>query len=243
MEQKMSVLTIGQEEIKKLKSRGWLYNKGTDAFSARIITVNGKVNSKQLVAVAEAAEKYGVGQITFTSRQTMEVLGVSLSKIDDFEKIISAAGLSIGGTGPKVRPITACKGTVCPRGLIDTFSLSEKIHHEYYVKWHDVQLPGKFKIGVGGCPNNCIKPDLNDLGVIGTVASDGTHAFKISLGGHWGKSGAPGTFLSMLFFSEEEVLEYIGKVLSFYRDNGESGERFFKTLARIGFDKAVEMIG
>lgn len=239
----MPAVNIEQEEIRKFKSRGWLYNKGTDAFSARIITVNGKVNSGQLVSVARAAEKYGAGQITFTSRQTMEVLGVPVGKMEDFEKEIRRAGLSIGGTGAKVRPITACKGTVCPRGLVDTFSLSERIHHEFYVKWHDVQLPGKFKIGVGGCPNNCIKPDLNDLGVIGTVASDGTHAFKISLGGHWGKSGAPGTYLSKLFFSEEEVLEYIGKVLSFYRDNGEAGERFFKTLARIGFDKAVEMIG
>ena len=30
-----------------------------------------------------------------------------------------------------------------------------------------VKLPHKFKIAVGGCPNNCVKPDLNDLGVIG----------------------------------------------------------------------------
>ena len=30
-----------------------------------------------------------------------------------------------------------------------------------------VVLPHKFKIAVGGCPNNCVKPDLNDLGVIG----------------------------------------------------------------------------
>ena len=28
-------------------------------------------------------------------------------------------------------------------------------------------LPHKFKIAVGGCPNNCVKPDLNDLGVVG----------------------------------------------------------------------------
>ncbi len=28
-------------------------------------------------------------------------------------------------------------------------------------------LPHKFKIAVGGCPNNCVKPDLNDLGIIG----------------------------------------------------------------------------
>ena len=28
-------------------------------------------------------------------------------------------------------------------------------------------LPHKFKIAVGGCPNNCVKPNLNDLGIIG----------------------------------------------------------------------------
>ncbi len=33
--------------------------------------------------------------------------------------------------------------------------------------YHDVTLPHKFKIAVGGCPNNCVKPDLNDLGIVG----------------------------------------------------------------------------
>src|SRR5699024_9405601 len=33
--------------------------------------------------------------------------------------------------------------------------------------YRQVQLPHKFKIAVGGCPNNCVKPDLNDLGIIG----------------------------------------------------------------------------
>ena len=32
---------------------------------------------------------------------------------------------------------------------------------------HDVSLPHKFKIAVGGCPNNCVKPSLNDIGIIG----------------------------------------------------------------------------
>lgn len=37
----------------------------------------------------------------------------------------------------------------------------------FYTGYHDVSLPHKFKIAVGGCPNNCVKPDLNDLGIIG----------------------------------------------------------------------------
>lgn len=235
--------TLTPEEIKKLKGKGWLHNKGTDAFSARVITVNGKVSADQLQAVAEAARKYGSGEVTFTSRQTMEVLGVGIDSIDAFEAAVAEAGMSIGGTGPRVRPITACKGTVCPRGLIDTFSISQKIHERFYVGWHGITLPGKFKIGVGGCPNNCIKPNLNDLGVTGVVLSDGQRGYRITLGGHWGRTGDAGIPVERIFDDEEQTLAFIERVLEFYRDNGQPGERFFKTLERIGFDTAIGMIG
>lgn len=75
--------------------------------------------------------------------------------------------MSCGGTGSKVRPVVSCKGTTCQYGLIDTFALSEEIHHRFYEGYRQVKLPHKFKIAVGGCPNNCVKPDLNDLGIIG----------------------------------------------------------------------------
>ena len=61
----------------------------------------------------------------------------------------------------------SCKGTTCQYGLIDTFDLSEKLHERFYVGYHGVELPHKFKIAVGGCPNMCVKPDLNDLGIVG----------------------------------------------------------------------------
>lgn len=235
--------TLTPEEIKAFKGKGWLHNKGTDSFSARVITVNGKVSADQLQAVADAARKFGSGEVTFTSRQTIEVLGVPAGSTDAFEAAIVAAGMSIGGTGPRVRPITACKGTVCPRGLIDTFSISQKIHERFYIGWHGVTLPGKFKIGVGGCPNNCIKPNLNDLGVTGVALPDGNCRYRITLGGHWGKVGGAGTLVEKVFEDEEGVLSFIERVLVFYRDNGQDGERFFKTLDRIGFETSLEMIG
>ena len=66
-----------------------------------------------------------------------------------------------------MRPVVSCKGTTCQYGLIDTFALSEKLHQRFYVGYHGVELPHKFKIAVGGCPNMCVKPDLNDLGIVG----------------------------------------------------------------------------
>ncbi|NLM75252.1 MAG: 4Fe-4S dicluster domain-containing protein [Clostridiaceae bacterium] len=163
----MANLKVTAEDEKRVKALGFLRNKGTDNFSGRIITVNGKITAAQNKCLSEAAELYGNGNITFTSRLTIEVQGIPYDKIEDFRAYIAKEGLVTGGTGSKVRPIVCCKGTTCQYGLIDTFGLSEKIHEEFYNGYADVKLPHKFKIGIGGCPNNCIKPDLNDLGIIG----------------------------------------------------------------------------
>lgn len=161
--------TLKPEDIMRVKGLGFLNNKGTDCFNGRVLTTNGKVTAKQAMTVAEAAEKYGNGDVEFTSRQTIEVRGIHYNNIEAFRAYIAQAGLETGGTGPLVRPIVSCKGTTCQYGLIDTFDISEKIHHKFYKGYHSVKLPHKFKIAVGGCPNNCVKPTINDLGIIGAM--------------------------------------------------------------------------
>lgn len=225
--------TISMDDVKCVKGKGFLHNKGTDCFSARIVTVNGKITSAQVRALADLSDTYGNGVVTFTTRQSVEMQGIPFAQIPAFTDAVKAMGLFVGGTGPKVRPVVACKGTTCPCGLIDTFALSAAIHKRFYEGWHDVALPGKFKIAVGGCPNNCVKPDLNDLGVVGCVLPGGARGYKVTLGGHWGRTGGAGT-VAATFATPDEVLAYIEKVLVFYRDHGEKGERFFKTLARLG---------
>lgn len=165
----MTILKVTQEEEKKVKGLGFLRNKGTDNFSGRVITINGKITVAQQKCIAEAAEKFGNGNVLFTTRLTIECPGIPYDKIEDFREYIAKEGLVTGGTGSKVRPVVSCKGTTCQYGLIDTYALSEDIHETFYNGYKDIRLPHKFKIAVGGCPNNCVKPDLNDLGVIGQL--------------------------------------------------------------------------
>ena len=156
------------EEIARVKALGCLWDKRSqDIFNVRVITINGKITSDQHIAVAEAARKFGSGEVTMTTRLTLEIQGVPFDNIEPLREYLAQYGLQTGGTGSKVRPVVSCKGTTCQYGLIDTFALSEKIHQLYYVGYHEVKLPHKFKIAVGGCPNNCVKPDLNDLGIVG----------------------------------------------------------------------------
>ena len=159
---------IQAEEITRVKGLGFLWDKTTpDCFNGRVITRNGKMTAKELAAVAEAAEKFGNGQVALTVRLTAEIQKVPFENIEPLREFLKERGLETGGTGAKVRPVVSCKGTTCQYGLIDTFALSEAIHKRFYEGWHDVKLPHKFKIAVGGCPNNCVKPDLNDLGIVG----------------------------------------------------------------------------
>jgi dissimilatory sulfite reductase (desulfoviridin) alpha/beta subunit len=160
-------MAIHPDDIKRVKGLGCLQNKGTDCFNIRVLTVNGKLTAQQTKVLAEAAEKYGSGELTFTTRMTVEVKGVHYDNIDAFREYIGKAGLISGGTGPLVRPVVSCKGTTCQFGLYDTFALAEEIHNRFYLGYHSVKLPHKFKIACGGCPNNCVKPDLNDLGIVG----------------------------------------------------------------------------
>ncbi len=286
----MAALTVSPTDEKRVKALGFLSNKGTDNFSGRIITVNGKITAAQQQCIAEAAEKFGNGNITFTTRLTIEVQGIPYDKIEDFRACIAREGLVTGGTGSLVRPVVACKGTTCQYGLLDSFALSEEIHHRFYEGYHTVRLPHKFKIAVGGCPNNCVKPDLNDLGIIGqripnldpdecngckkcgvvqacpmgaATLSDGvaeidksicnncgrcvdkchfdamdggTYGYKIYIGGRWGKKVAQGRALSKVFTDKEEALNVIEKAILLFREQGKTGERFAKTIERLGFE-------
>ena len=292
----MATLTISQEDEKRVKAMGFLSNKGTDNFSARIITVNGKITAAQQRCIADAAEKYGNGTVTYTTRLTVEVPGIPYEKIDEFQQFIAKEGLVTGGTGSQVRPVVSCKGTTCQYGLLDSFGISEEIHKRFYEGYHGVKLPHKFKIAVGGCPNNCVKPDLNDLGIIGqrvpnfdedscngckkcTVEAvcpvkaakvvdglleinkdicnncgrcigscrfdaieDGTYGYKIYIGGRWGKKIAQGRALGKIFTSKEEALDVIEKAILLFREQGETGERFARTIERLGFENVEKQL-
>ena len=159
---------VSKEEETRVKALGFLKDKRTpDKFNGRVITRNGKITAAEARTIAEAAELYGSGEVTMTSRLTMEIQGVPFDNIEPLREYLMQAGLETGGTGSKVRPVVSCKGTTCQYGLIDTFALSEEIHERFFHGYSSVKLPHKFKIAVGGCPNNCVKPDLNDLGIIG----------------------------------------------------------------------------
>lgn len=158
---------LSTEDITKVKSQGFLLNRGTDLFSGRIIAPGSVFTFEDFKNISIMAEKFGNGKVLCTARQSVEIPGIPFEKIDEIKKFAIEHNLKFGGTGNKIRPIAACKGTTCIYGNCDTQALATEIYEKYYLGWSGVSLPHKFKITVGGCPNSCMKPSLNDFGVEG----------------------------------------------------------------------------
>lgn len=164
----MAKITAAQ--IAEVKGKGFLINRGTENFSGRILAAGTVYSAKDMQVITDIAEKFGNGNLVCTTRLTIEIQGIAYENIPLAVEYAQAHGLSFGGTGAKIRPVTACKGTTCIYGNYDTQAMAKKIHEDYYIGWGDVSLPHKFKIAVGGCPNSCLKPSLNDFGIEGHKA-------------------------------------------------------------------------
>ncbi|CVK20503.1 MULTISPECIES: 4Fe-4S binding protein [Sporomusa] len=157
---------MAQVDYKALKKGGFMRQIQKDRFSLRLRIVGGQIKAGQLKKVYEIAEQYGQGYVHMTSRQSIEIPFVKLEDIEVIKKELHEAGLQPGACGPRVRTITACQGSaVCPSGNIDTAALAQEFDKRYYAR----ELPHKFKLGITGCSNNCLKAEENDLGVKGGI--------------------------------------------------------------------------
>jgi dissimilatory sulfite reductase (desulfoviridin) alpha/beta subunit len=151
-------------DYKALKCGGFMRQVQKNNFSLRLKVVGGNLTANQLQTIAEISRKYGDGHVHLTSRQGVEIPFVKLADVEEVRDALKAGGVHTGVCGPRVRTVTACQGGgICPSGCIDTYPLALEISERYFGR----ELAHKFKFGVTGCANNCLKAEENDLGVKG----------------------------------------------------------------------------
>jgi dissimilatory sulfite reductase (desulfoviridin) alpha/beta subunit len=154
-------------DYKALKNGGFMRQKQKNHFSLRLKVVGGNLTAGQLAAIAEIAKRYGDGYVHLTSRQGVEIPFIKLNDVETVKADLLEGGVFTGVCGPRVRTVTACQGSgICPSGCIDTYPLAAEISDRYFGR----ELPHKFKFGVTGCANNCLKAEENDLGIKGGYA-------------------------------------------------------------------------
>ena len=154
-------------------------------------------------------------------------------------------------------------------------------------------MPHKFKFGVTGCPNNCLKAEENDMGVKGCMVTrwnaeacvfcgacervcrrkaiaisdgaitvdetlcnhcgrcvrackkgawEGESGYLVSFGGTFGNNIQKGKAILPIIRDKETLFRVADAAIDYFAEHAQKGERFAKTLERLGWDGLREKV-
>ncbi len=185
----------------------------------------GVVAPDELRKLADVAEKYGAAALKVTSAARIAVVGL---REEDLDAVWSDLGMSPGAAvGICVRSIKACPGTTfCRLGQQDSLGVGMKLDEKY----HGLELPGKTKIGVSGCMNQCAETCIKDIALVGKK-----NGWTVMVGGSGsGKPRLADTLAEGL--NTEEALVLVDRIVDYYREQAKPMERMGRMIDRLGLE-------
>jgi NAD(P)H-nitrite reductase large subunit len=211
---------------KDLLEKGAVLQRDKETYAVVPHMPGGLVTPAALRKIADVAEKYNAQALKLTSAQRLALVGL---KEEDLDNVWQDLGMKPSAAiGLCVRSIKFCPGTTfCKRGQQDSVGLGLKLDERY----HGLELPSKFKMGVSGCANSCGENHFRDVGVMGTPKG-----FRLMAGGN---GGVTPRIAQTLYdgLDEEQVMEKIDKIIKVYAEGAKKHERLGKFIERIGLEE------
>ena len=186
----------------------------------------GVIKPETLRKLADVAEKYKAQALKITSAARIAIVGVQQQ---DVESIWTELAMSPGAAvGLCVRSVKACPGTTfCKRGQQDSLTVGLELDRKY----HGTELPGKLKIGVSGCPNQCAETCIKDIGLVGTLKG-----WRVLAGGNGGARPRLAQEVAR-DLSTEQALDTIDKIVEFYKSNGKKRQRLGAMMGKMSIEE------
>ncbi|MDD2553196.1 MAG: NAD(P)/FAD-dependent oxidoreductase [Desulfotomaculaceae bacterium] len=211
---------------KDLLDKGAVLQRDKETYAVVPHMPGGLVTPAALRKIADVAEKYNAQALKLTSAQRLAIVGL---KEEDLDNVWQDLGIKPGAAiGLCVRSIKFCPGTTfCKRGQQDSVGLGLKLDERY----HGLELPSKFKMGVSGCANSCGENHFRDVGVMGMPKG-----FRLMVGGN---GGVVPRIAQTIYdgLDEEQVLKKIDKIVKVYTEGAKKRERLGKFIERIGLEE------
>ncbi|MGM0950902.1 MAG: NADPH-nitrite reductase [Bacillota bacterium] len=191
----------------------------------------GVTNSTDLRKIADVVDKYEIPLVKMTGGQRIDLIGV---KKEDLPRVWKDLDMPSGyAYGKTLRTVKTCVGEqFCRFGTQDSMALGIALEK----KFEGLNTPHKVKMAVSACPRNCAESGIKDLGVVGI---DG--GWELYVGGNGGTHLRAGDLL-MKVKTNEEVLEYAGAYLQYYRETANYLERTSAWLERVGLSHVQSVL-
>jgi len=191
-------------------------------YSLRLCLNQGELTPGMMKRVMEVMIKFDLSALRATTGQRMNLEGIAKDRLDE---VVTALGSAVPMCPPGV---AVCPGGgVCKYGMQETRALGNKLLAT--IK-ENAPYPFKIKSGVSGCKMGCGLSFVRDIGLVGSAKG-----WELYFGGSAMSKANVGIQLGSEL-SEGQVLEMVGKALSYYKENGKKRERIGSMVQRIGHD-------
>jgi len=207
-------------KFRSLRLRNGLYME-LHAHMLRVAIPYGTLNTTQLRALADVADKYDRGFGHFTTRQNIQYNWIELSEIANLLRELSSVGLhAIQTSGKATRNITADPLSGLTEGEIaDARPYCELIRRWFNLHPEFSWLPGKFKIAVNGAKLDETALRVHDLGLRLVRNSEGELGFTVYVGGGLGAAAMVAAETAS-FVPVEDILSYLESAMRIYNLKG-----------------------
>lgn len=163
-------------DVKKTRLNCFRQSKVAGEFMLQMRCPGALIEAKYLQNVMEIAERWGNGTFHIGTRLTLNVPGIKYENIpavnayikDYIEHVsheLCDCDIEVTDQGyPTIgaRNTVACIGNIhCIKGNANTSELARKIDKLIWPSHYHI------KIGIAGCPNDCVKANFNDFGIMG----------------------------------------------------------------------------
>jgi len=211
--------------------KGTILQRDKETYAVAAHLPCGVVSPEGLRRLADVAEKYGCAAVKLTSAARIALVGI---KEEDIDAVWRDLGMNPGAAvGLCVRSVKACPGTAfCRLAQQDSLGVGMKLDEKY----HGMALPGKLKIAVSGCINQCAENCIKDVSLLGKPKG-----WTVMAGG----SGGPRPRLADTIaegLDTDDALSLVERIISFFRDNAKPGERIGRTIDRLGLEAFKEAV-
>ncbi|HAJ62822.1 MAG TPA: ferredoxin--nitrite reductase [Cyanobacteria bacterium UBA8543] len=195
-------------------------------FMMRLRIPNGITNSEQIRVLAEIIQRYGDdGTGDITTRQNIQLRGIRIEDVPDIFRKLKSVGLtSIQSGMDNVRNITGSPvAGIDADELYDTRELCNQVQDTITNNGEGnpefTNLPRKFNIAIGGCRDNSIHAEINDIAFI-PAFKNGVFGFNVLVGGFFSARRCDAAIPLHAWVSPDEVIDLCRAILVIYRDNG-----------------------
>ena len=183
---------ISKDDFARLKWVGFYKQRQAPYFMVRIKVSAGLISLDQLAAVSRMAMEMGNGVDHLSTRQDIELHGVTIQSAPKMMADLAKVGLTTkGACGDTVRNICGVPcAEVCPHEVYNIEPLRKYLYDHFLADDTVLNLPRKFKIKLSGCLRHPGQYAINDIGMFPSknaarVAAEGP-GFEFWVGGGLG---------------------------------------------------------